>query len=302
MRKETPVVVYGAIASNLLIAISKYVVALMTGSSAMLSEALHSTADTGNELLLLLGLHKSKKPADESHPMGHGRELYFWSLIVAILLFGIGAGMSFYEGIHGLLHPEKIKNSLWNYVVLGIAFAAEAFSWFLAFRKLLNEKEEDESIWQSLRRSKDPSVFIVMGENTAALAGLLVAFFGIFLGEQFQSHYPDAIASLLIGLILAVVASFLAYESKSLLIGETADREVVTRIQKLVQKHPAVEKARPPLSIQLSPEEIFLALDIQFKPKLSASELVSIIDELEKKIHQEDSSVGQIFIEIQGLK
>ena len=210
--------------------------------------------------------------------------------------------MSFYEGIHGLLQPEKIKNPLWNYVVLGIAFAAEAFSWFLAFRKLLKQKEADESIWQSLRRSKDPSVFIVMGENTAALAGLLVAFFGIFLGEQFQSHYPDAIASLLIGVILAVVASFLAYESKSLLIGETADLEVVTSIQKLVQKHPDVEKAKRPLSIQLSPEEIFLALDVQFKPKLSASELVSIVDELEEKIHQEYSSVGQIFIEIQGLK
>lgn len=302
MGNEKPIVVYGAIAANLIIAISKYVVALITGSSAMLSEAIHSTADTGNELLLLLGLHKSKKPPDESHPLGHGRELYFWSLIVAILLFGIGAGVSFYEGINGMLHPAEIKSPIWNYAVLGVAFAAESFSWTLAFRKLLKQKEADESIWQSLRRSKDPSLFVVFGEDTAALAGLLVAFLGIFLGERLQSHYPDAIASLLIGLILAIVASFLAYESKSLLIGETADLELVTNVQKLVQKHPAVEKARRPLSLQLSPEEIFLAIEVQFKPRLPASELVTVIDELEKRIHHEYASVGQIFIEIQGLK
>ncbi len=302
MKKEKPIVVYGAIAANFVIAAAKYIVAFMTGSSAMLSEALHSTADTGNELLLLLGLHQSQKPPDQWHPFGHGQELYFWSLIVAILLFGLGAGMSFYEGITSFIHPTELKSPIWNYVVLGVAFVAESISWTLAFRKLSRERESDESLWKTLKRSKDPSAFVVFGEDSAALAGLLVAFLGVFLGEQWQSHYPDAIASMVIGLILAVVALFLAYESKSLLVGETADLELLSSVEKLVQEHPAVENVHRPLSVQLSPDEVFLAIDVQFKPDLSSSKLLSVIDELEKRIHKEHESVGQIFIEMDRLK
>jgi len=302
MKKEKPIVVYGAIAANFVIAAAKYIVAFMTGSSAMLSEALHSTADTGNELLLLLGLHQSQKPPDQWHPFGHGQELYFWSLIVAILLFGLGAGMSFYEGITSLIHPTELKSPIWNYVVLGVAFVAESISWTLAFRKLSSGREPDESLWKTLKRSKDPSAFVVFGEDSAALAGLLVAFLGVFLGEQWQSHYPDAIASMVIGLILAVVALFLAYESKSLLVGETADLELLSSVEKLVQGHPAVENVHRPLSVQLSPDEVFLAIDVQFKPDLSSSKLLSVIDELEKRIHKEHESVGQIFIEMDRLK
>jgi cation diffusion facilitator family transporter len=302
MKKEKPIVVYGAIASNFVVAALKYVVAFITGSSAMLSEALHSTADTGNELLLLLGLHQSQKPADQMHPFGHGREIYFWSLIVAIVLFGIGAGMSVYEGITSLLHPTRLENPLWNYLVLAGAAIAESASQVLTIRKIRKEKEPDETIWQSLSRSKDPSIYIVFGENTAALAGLLVAFLGVFLGAQFHSHYPDAIASIVIGLILAVVAIYLIYQSKSLLVGETADLELVSDVERLVQTHPAVEKAARPMSVQLSPEEVFLALDIQFKPDLPASELIKVVDELESKIHQQHPSVGRIFIETERLK
>ncbi len=302
MKEEKPIAVYGAIAANLFIAATKFVVAFITGSSAMLAEAIHSTADTGNELLLLLGLRRSKKPVDRTHPLGYGPELYFWSFIVAILLFSAGAGMAIYEGITNLSQGGELKNVGWNYAVLGVAFAADGTSWTIAFRQLMKQKREGESFWHSLRTSKDPSVFIVFGEDTADLAGLLVAFLGVFLGQLLHSHYPDVIASIVVGLILAVVAVYLAYESKSLLIGETADPEVVNHVQELVQSHPAVVKAKRPLTVQLSPNEVFLALEVQFKPHLQADELTRIIDELEDKIHQEHKDIGQIFIEMERLK
>jgi len=302
MENEKPITVYAAIVSNLVIAIMKFIVTFITGSSAMLAEAIHSTADTGNELLLLLGIHQSRKPVDETHPMGHGRELYFWGLIVAITLFSSGAGMSIYEGVTGLSHPSEVKNVIWNYAVLGVSFVAEGISWIIVFKKFLHQKKANESSWQSLRTSKDPSLFLVLGESTAALAGLLVAFVGVFLAELLHTHYPDVIASIIIGLILATVSIYLVYESKSLLIGESADFEVVTHVQDLVQNHPAVAKAQRPLTIHLSPKEVFLALDVQFKPDLRASELIGIVDELERKIHQEHPNVGHIFIEIERLK
>jgi cation diffusion facilitator family transporter len=302
MGEERPIVVYGAIASNLAIAVMKYAVAFLTGSAAMLSEALHSTADTGNELLLLLGIHQSKKPADRMHPVGYGREIYFWSLIVAIILFGIGAGMSIYEGITSLIHPQEIKSTLWNYLVLAGAAIAEGASLYLAVKKLLEQKEPDENIWQSLGRSKDPSIFVVFGENTAALAGLLVAFLGIFLGELLRSPLPDSIASLIIGIILGIVAIYLAYQSKSLLIGETADLELVNQVERLVRKHPEVEDLHRPLTVQLSPRAVFLALEVQFKPDLRASELTGVIDRLEKDIHKNHKTIKQIYIEIDQLR
>jgi cation diffusion facilitator family transporter len=301
-KSETPITVYGAIAANLLVAILKFIVAAITGSSAMLSEGIHSTADTGNQLLLLFGIHQSKKPADESHPFGHGQELYFWSLIVAIILFGMGGGMSIYEGITHLVHPNKLTNPAWNYGVLAFAFVVEGISWSIAFREFLKQKKPDESIWKGLSSSKDPSIFIVLGEDTAALAGLIVAFLGVFLGHQLESHYPDGIASIVIGIILGIIAIFLAYESKSLLIGETAALGMVRDIHQRVRNHPAVEQARRPLSMHFGPSEIFLSLDVQFKSDLRASEVMKAVDELETNIHQAYPSVGQIFIEVEGLK
>jgi cation diffusion facilitator family transporter len=302
MKKESPITVYSAIAANLFIAAVKFVVSFITGSSVMLAEAIHSTADTGNELLLLLGFKRSKKPADRKHPFGHGQELYFWGLVVAILLFSAGAGMAIYEGITNLSHPEQVSNPGWNYAVLGLAFLADGISWIIAFRKLYGQKKSGESFWHLLRTSKDPSVFMVFGEDSADIAGLLVAFLGIFISQQLRNPYPDVIASIVVGLILVVVAAFLAYESKSLLIGEAADREIVAAVQKLVQDHPAVNKAGQPLSVHLGPENVFLALDVQFKPNLQTSELVKIIDDLKNMIHREYESIGQIFIEMQGLK
>ncbi len=302
MKEEKPIVVYGAMAANIVIAVLKYIVAFITHSSAMLSEAIHSTADTGNEILLLLGLRQSRKPPDNTHPAGHGRELYFWALIVAIMIFSVGSGMSIYEGITSLNQKNEIQNVGWTYFVLSFSFVAEGISWSISFRKLAKQRKPQESFWRTLRASKDPSTFVVFGEDSAALAGLLVAFLGIFLGQLLHSHYPDVIASMLIGLILAIVAIYLVGESKSLLIGETADADVVTNIQKIVASDPSVEKVQQPLTVQLSPQEFFLALDVQFKPDLEAAELVRVIDELEKKIHQEHQDVGRIFIEIERLK
>lgn len=301
-KEEKPIAVYGAIAANLAIAVMKFVVSLITGSSAMLAEAIHSGADTGNELLLLLGLKRSKRPADDQHPLGYGRELYFWSLIVAILLFGAGAGMSIYEGITNLSQKSELQHIGWNYAAIGFAFLADGTSWTIAFRQLWKQKRENESFWRSIRTSKDPSNFIVFGEDTADVLGLVVAFLGVFLGQRLHSRLPDVIASIVVGLILVIVAAYLVYESKSLLIGEAADREIVADIQTIVHDHPAVEKVRVPLTLQLSPEEIFLALDVQFKPDLQTAELVQVVDELESKIRQDHKKVGKIFIEVERLK
>lgn len=301
-KSERPITVYGAIASNLIIAVIKYIVASLTGSSAMLSEAIHSTVDTGNEMLLLFGLNRSRKPADESHPFGYGQELYFWSVIVAIILFSSGGGVSIYEGIVHLSQPNELKNPFWNYVVLGTAFIVEGISWFIALRELLKRKDADESFWHGLKESKDPSVFIVFGEDTAALMGLSIAFLGVFLGERLNSHYPDAIASILIGIILAAVAIFLAFESNSLLVGETADPKTVEGIRQEVSSHPAVERMRRPLTMHFGPNEILLNLDVQFKADLQASDLVKVIDELEMRIHNKYPEIKRIFIEVEGLR
>ena len=299
---EKPIAVYGAIASNLIIAIFKYIVAFLTGSSAMLSEGIHSTADTGNELLLLLGLRQSRRPADQDHPFGHGQELYFWSLIVAIILFSAGGGMSIYEGINHMMYPSEMKSPGWNYIVLAVAFLVEGVSWFIALRELLKRKDPEESFWQGLHASKNPSIFIVFGEDSAALVGLLVAFGGIFIGHKLNSPYPDAIASIIIGFILAVVAIFLAYESKSLLVGETANQKTIDGIRELVLQHPAVENMRNPLTMHLGPDEILLNLDVQFHSHLTAAELVKVVDELETQIHNKFPGIRQIFIETESLK
>jgi cation diffusion facilitator family transporter len=299
---KKPITIYGAIAANLIIAVSKFIVALLTGSSAMLSEAIHSTADTGNELLLLLGLHRGRKPADEVHPFGHGQEIYFWGLIVAIILFSGGGGMALYEGVAHLINPIESGNPTWNYVVLGIAFLAEGVSWTIALRELLRRQEKGESFWNTLRASKDPALFVPFGEDTAALAGLLVAFLGVFLGHLLNSPIPDGAASLMIGLILMAMAAFLAWESRSLLLGETADLKTVRGIQTIIQKNPQVDGMRQPLTMHFGPEEILLNVEVQFHPELTAAEIVKAVEELETAIRQEYPKVHYIFIEVEGFR
>ena len=298
---RTPIVVYGALASNLVIAISKFVAAMITGSSAMLAEGIHSSVDTANELLLLLGLHRSRTPSDSGHPFGYGKEIYFWGLIVAVMLFGVGGGMSVYEGILHLLHPAEIGNPFWNYLVLGLAFCAEGTSWTIAMRKL-RANQGDVALLRAMRRSKDPSVFIVVAEDTAALTGIGVAFVGVFLSRQLGSPYFDGAASIIIGLIMASMAVFLVYESRGLLLGESADPELVASIQKLAAEDDGVRQVFRPLTMHLGPDEVLLNIDIEFQPHLSAEEIALIIDRLESTIRKNHPQISRIFIEVEAFR
>jgi cation diffusion facilitator family transporter len=292
--------VYAAIAGNLAIAVTKFIAASVTGSSAMLSEGIHSLVDTGNGLLLLLGIRRSRKPPDPDHPFGHGKELYFWTLIVAILIFAVGGGMSVFEGIVHLRHPSELNDPTWNYVVLALAAAFEGFSWSVAYRELRKTRGQ-RNLWEAFRASKDPTTFTVLVEDSAAMLGLLVAFLGVYFGHQFHNPYLDGAASIVIGIILGVVAIVLSHESKGLLVGESADPEVLASIRALAEADPAVERIGPPLTMHLGPHEVLLNLDIQFRKGMSAAEVEAAVDRLEKAIRAKHPEVKRIFIEAESL-
>ena len=292
--------IFAAIGANFAIAITKFVAAALSGSSAMLSEGIHSLADTGNELLLLLGIHMSQKPADANHPFGRGKELYFWTLIVAMMIFTVGGGISIYQGVTHLLNLRPLKDPTWDYVVLGFSVVFEGFSWKVAFTELLATKGE-KNFWEAVRTSKDPIVFTVLFEDSAALLGLVVAFVGIFLGHQFHNPAFDGIASIVIGVILAVVAIVLAYESKGLLIGESADIETVNNIRRLAADEPAVERVMRTLTMHLGPDEVLLNLEIHFYIQLSSEEVALAVSRLEETIRTHHPEVKHIFIEAKSL-
>ena len=298
---EKPLAIYGAMGANLLIAVTKFVAAGFTGSSAMVSEGIHSAVDTGNQLLLLLGLKKSRKPPDTNHPFGHGKELYFWSLIVAVALFGIGGGMSVYEGITHLIHPNPLEDPTWNYATLGLAFVFESVSWWIALKEL-REQIGDRGLWKSLRTSKDPSLVTVFFEDSAALAGLVVAFLGVFLGHRLNSPTADGLASIAIGLILAAVAVFLVRESKGLLLGESADPAVVQDIHEMARSLPAVADVRCPLTMHFGPQEVLLNLEIDFRPGLPPGEITQAVNRLEQEIRERHPEFKRIFIEARALQ
>lgn len=297
---SSKVPIYSAIAANLLIAVSKFIAAAISGSSAMVSEGIHSLVDTGNGGLLLLGLNKSKKPADDSHPFGYGKELYFWSLIVAMLIFSIGGGMSLYEGITHLQHPAPMGDPFWSYIVLALAVVFESIALGLAVKNFKKEKG-NRSYLEAIQRSKDPSGFAIILEDTAALLGLIVAFAGLFAAQYFGMPVFDAIASIVIGLILAAIAVFLAYESKELLIGEGASSEMADRIYELAVNDPAVRTARKPLTMYFGPDEVFLALDIAFKKEQSSREVERAVVRIEENIREAYPIVKRIFIEAAAL-
>ena len=292
--------IYAAMAANFAIAIIKFIAASITGSSAMLSEGIHSVVDTGNELLLLLGIRLSKKPADDSHPFGYGQELYFWTLIVALFIFAIGGGMSIYEGINHVRHPEPLTDPFWNYVVLGLAVIFEGYSWNVALQEFLASKNE-ESFWTSIRASKDPTIFTILFEDTAALIGLLVAFIGVFSGHLLGNVYLDGIASIIIGIILCGVALLLAAESKGLLIGEGANAETVASIRIITSKDPAVAEVVKVLTLHFGPQEILLNLEIEFKEDLETGELAIAVERLETSIRKQHAEVKNIFIEAKSI-
>ena len=292
--------IYAAMAANGAIAITKFFAASVTGSSAMLSEGIHSVVDTGNELLLLLGIKLSKRPPDDSHPFGYGQELYFWTLIVALFIFAIGGGMSIYEGINHVRHPEPLTDPFWSYVVLGLAVVFEGYSWNVALQEFLATKKE-ASFWDAIRASKDPTIFTILFEDTAALVGLFVAFIGVFSGHLLGNVYLDGVASIIIGVILCGVALLLASESKGLLIGEGADAETVASIREITNEDPAVDKVIRVLTLHFGPQEILLNLEIEFVEDLETEDLEVAIERLEASVSSKHPEVENIFIEARSI-
>jgi len=299
MQTESKTAIFAAIAGNLAIAATKLVASFFTSSSAMLSEGIHSLVDTGNGGLLLFGMRRSQRPPDANHPFGHGKEIYFWSLVVAILIFALGGGMSVYEGVTHLSHPQ-VHNSIWNYVVLGLAIIFEGISFYFAFKAFRKEMTGD-GVLKTIRASKDPTTFTVLFEDAAAMLGLIVAFFGIFLGHQLNNPYLDGVASIVIGAILAVVAGFLAYESKGLLIGEGVDPNVLDSIRALTRADPAVAGIKKSLTMHFGPSEVLLTLDVRFKKHLKAEEIAAAVTRLEKNIRAQHPEIKHIFIEAKSL-
>lgn len=302
MAHERPITVYGAIAANLVIAVAKFVAAFFTGSSSMLSEAIHSVVDTGNEGLLLLGIARSRRPADERHPFGYGQEIYFWGLMVAMLLFAVGGGLSIYEGIVHIQRPEPIRDPIWNYAVLGIAFLAEGASWYIALRAMLKERKPGESYFRTFRASKDPSVFIVLAEDTAALLGIVAAFFGVLLAVTFDLPELDGVASLVIGTILIAVASLLVYETRALMMGEGADRDLVGSVREIALSERLVTGVPKLLTMYLGPRHILLNMDVQFQPAITSDALFQAIDRMESNIRRAHPDVKNIFVEVEAFR
>lgn len=292
-------VIFAALIGNSLIAVTKFVAAVITGSSAMLSEGIHSLVDTGNQLLLLHGMKQARKPADARFPFGHGKEVYFWSFVVAIMVFALGAGISIYEGVHHILHPEPINNPMINYIVLGLAIVFEGFAWFFALTEFTKAKGKWGYI-EAVQRGKDPTMFVVLFEDSAAMLGLLVAMGGLLLTQFTGLLIFDGLASIVIGLILAGTAIWLAYETKGLLIGESANKTVVEGIRQLVQGHPKVTTTNEVVTMHMGPEFILLNLSVDFEDALDAGELKAVIHDIDQSIKQKYPIVKRIFIEAEA--
>ncbi|MBV6880995.1 cation diffusion facilitator family transporter [Epilithonimonas ginsengisoli] len=251
--------IYSALAANLLIALTKFIAGAYTNSSSMISEGIHSTVDTTNQLLLLYGIKRSKKAADESHPFGYGKELYFWSFVVSILIFGLGGALSIYQGISHILEPELMKDPFWNYIVLILSLIFEGTSLFIAVKEF-NKTRKGMGWWDTIIKSKDPASFLVVFEDGAAVAGLIIVMVLMGISHSFQIPELDGLASVIVGLILVFVSFILARESRSLLMGEGIAPETREKIAKLAEKDAAVVRTKNILSTYQSPEEVVLML------------------------------------------
>ncbi len=292
-------VVYAALAGNSLIALTKFTAAWFTGSSAMFSEAIHSTVDTGNQGLLLYGMKRAELPADARHPFGYSKELYFWAFVVAVLIFGLGAGISFYEGIEKIKHPVEIRSPEINYLVLGLAMIFEGAAWWIAFKEF-DRRRGRLSFTAAIRASKDPAIFTVLLEDTAAMLGLITAFVAIALGQALDMPVLDGVGSVLIGCILAATAAALIYETKALLIGEAADPEVAATVRQVIAKRPEVLTTNEVLTMHLGPRDILVNISLDFRNDLDAAGVERAITEMERLIKQASPRVRRIFIEAQA--
>lgn len=303
MAASSRTAIFAAIAGNFAIAVTKFIAAGITGSSAMLTEGIHSLVDTGNGGLLLLGIRRSRRPADPEHPFGYGKELYFYTLMVAVLIFALGGGVSIYEGIQHVLHADAVEmeDPTINYVVIGLAVLFEGFAWGTALKGFMQVKGK-RTAWETVRTSKDPTLFAVLFEDSAALAGLVVAFLGIYLGHALEMPVLDGVASIIIGVILCVVALFLLRETKGLLLGESVDPEVLADIRGVIEADPAVEHVGRVMTMHMGPSDVLLNLDLQFDRTLDARAVEAAVDRLEEHIRAHHAEVRHIFIEAEALR
>jgi cation diffusion facilitator family transporter len=297
-QNSSKTVIYAALGGNLLVAATKFVAASISGSSSMLSEGVHSLVDTLNEVLLLYGLRRSARMPDPVHPLGYGRELYFWSFIVAVLLFALGAGVSIYQGVLHVLAPAPIDNASVNYVVLALSFFFEGVSWRVALRAFRAAKG-DLGYWQAVRRSKDPPSFMVLFEDSAALIGIVIAALGTFAADSLDRPALDGVASILIGLVLAFTASVLARESKGLLIGERADPQLADSIEALAISEPGVAGANGIMTVHLAPQQIVAALSLEFDDELRAPRIEAAVADLEQRVRERHPQVVALFVKPQ---
>ena len=300
MGSESGSSIYLSIACDLAIAVSKFIAAVFTGSSAMLSEGVHSVVDSCNGFLLLWGKRASAKRADAEHPFGYGMELYFWTFVVTVLIFGMGGGVSIYEGVQRLMNVSEIQEAKWSYAVLAFSAVFEGVTIRVAMREF-RQLEKQGGFWRSLRATKDLTVVTVLLENAAALVGLAIAFLGIFLGNLLHMPCLDGVASILVGLTLAAVAVVLAIETKGLMIGEGATKEILQRIRQIAEREAGVVRAGAPLTMYFGPQSVLLALDVEFDKRLSAAEVTSVVDSLERNIRSQYPKIQRIFIEAESL-
>ncbi|EQA99032.1 cation diffusion facilitator family transporter [Sphingobium wenxiniae] len=289
------IVLYGALAANVGIAVAKFIASALTGSSSMLTEGVHSLVDSGNQLLLLYGQAKAKRPADAAHPFGYGRELYFWAFVVAILIFAVGAGVSVYEGWAHIKAPEPLRDPGVNYAVLFVAFLLEGTSWTIAVRDF-GRKRGSNNWWQSIRRSKDPAGFIVLFEDSAALFGLLIAAIGIWASHHYDEPRLDGIASIAIGLALGAVAVLLAREAKGLLIGESADIAMIETVRRLLDQRPEITAVNHIRTIHTAPDAVFVAISADFADDLPMGRAEGLIEEMESAMKLAIPSLTSIYI------
>ncbi len=294
-------VIYAALIGNGLIAVCKFSAAAYTGSSAMLSEAIHSVVDTGNQGLLLMGIARSKRPADVQHPYGYGMELYFWTFVVAILIFAVGAGISIYEGIDKLRNPHPVTDIYINYIVLSLAMVFEGVAWTIAYKEF-RKQSGSQTLIKAILASKDPTIFTVLFEDTAAMLGLIIAAAGLALGEALDIPEMDGIASIVIGIILGLTATLLAAESKGLLIGESARPRIVTAIRSVVDGHKDVKSTNELLTMHFGPNDLLVNISLDFKDGISATQVEAAISDIERQIKAENKEVKRVFIEAQSIQ
>lgn len=298
----TKKVIYAAIGANLGIAVAKFVAAAVTGSAAMMAEGIHSAVDTGNELLLLIGEKRSEKEADAKHPFGYGKSVYFWALIVALSVFSLGGGLSINHGVHGLMEPEPLQDPMWSYIVLAVAFLFEGYSWNVSRLSLNTYRKPGSNLWQTMRASKDASVFTVFIEDSAALLGVMVAAIGIGMAQWTGEPRWDPAASIVIGLLLIGAAFTLARETGALLVGEGMGKEATARLRDVMTADPSIDSVARLASMQLGPDDILLTAAVQFKRGMTIEEVEHAIERVERAVNAHNPSIHTIYFESSALR